>query len=680
LGLIRNEASYMIKGIENFSLFTDFDIDLFKVGRHYKLYEKLGSYALEINNSVGTYFSVWAPAAEKVSVIGNFNLWDRDHSPLKKRLDGSGIWEGFILGITKGDIYKYSILGWDGLIREKADPFAKYCEVPPNNASIVWDHSEYEWNDNEWLNQRKKTAGESTPMTVYEVHLGSWKRVWNEKGRSLTYTELADELVAYVKNLGFTHVEFMPIMEHPYDPSWGYQVTGFFAPTSRFGKPEEFKLLVDKFHQAGIGVILDWVPSHFPTDVWALAQFDGTFLYEHADPRKGFHPDWKTNIFNFGRPEVNAFLISNALYWLGEFHIDGLRVDAVASMIFLDYSRNEGQWIPNIYGGNENLEAITFLKELNNTVYKNFPDVVTIAEESTAYPGVSKPTFDGGLGFGQKWMMGWMHDTLKYFSLDPLARKYHHDQITFSIIYAFSERFMLPLSHDEVVHMKGSMIGKMPGSEKEKFEHLRLLYGYMYSHPGTKLLFMGAEIGQYSEWAFKKELDWFVLQYPQHLGLYHWVKDLNNFYKSHPALWHHSFSPEGFEWIDLQDWQSGILVYQRKGDEKTKPIIVVTHFTPVVRTGYRIGIPHKGKWSVVLNSDEVKYGGTGLEISQEYTTENEPYHGQENSIVLTIPSLGVLYLEPEELPKPKKISKISAAKKTDTKEIQSPSKKKATKK
>ncbi|MCU0354621.1 MAG: 1,4-alpha-glucan branching protein GlgB, partial [Cytophagales bacterium] len=519
---------YTVPGV---SLLTDFDISLFRAGKHYKLYEKLGSHVITHDGTQGTYFAVWAPNAERVSLIGNFNYWDRDSHPLYPRWDGSGIWEAFVPHIGHGEVYKYFVKSHNyGQELEKGDPFAMLWETPPRTASVVWDTA-YQWNDTAWLTSRREKAGKVQPMSVYEVHLGSWGRVPEEGNRSLSYRELADRLPAYVKDLGFTHVEFMPVMEHPFFGSWGYQITGYFAPSSRYGTPQDFMHLVDALHQAGVGVILDWVPSHFPEDVHGLANFDGTRLYEHADPRKGWHPDWKSLIFNYGRNEVRAFLISNALFWLDRYHTDGLRVDAVASMLYLDYSRNAGEWIPNEYGGRENLEAISLLKEFNQAVYGEFPDVHTIAEESTAYPGVSKPVFAGGLGFGMKWMMGWMHDTLSYFSKEPLYRKYHQGQITFSLVYAFHENFMLPLSHDEVVHGKNPLIYKMPGDEWQKFANLRLLYGYMFAHPGMKLLFMGGEFGQTREWNHDRSLDWHLLDYPLHQGVRNALREINRLFR-----------------------------------------------------------------------------------------------------------------------------------------------------
>jgi len=530
------------------SLFSEFDINLFKSGKHYRLYDKLGSHLIEVNGEKGTYFAVWAPTAKAVSVVGDFNYWLEGDHKLFVRWDASGIWEGFIPGIDKGTLYKYKILSNNhDITTEKADPFARYCEKPPHTASIVWD-ADYKWKDKKWMGYRADKNGLDRPYSVYEVHLGSWKR--KADNNFMSYVDLADELVAYVKDMGFTHIEFMPIMEYPYDPSWGYQLTGYFAPTSRFGKPEDFKLLIDKLHQNDIGVILDWVPSHFPEDAHGLGNFDGSHLYEHPDRRKGYHPDWKSLIFNYGRNEVRAFLISNALFWLDQFHADGLRVDAVASMLYLDYSREEGEWEPNIYGNNEHLEAISLLKKLNEEIYRSFEGVQTIAEESTAFTGVSKPVYLGGLGFGMKWMMGWMHDTLEYFKKEPIYRKHHQNDITFSMTYAFTENFMLPFSHDEVVYGKQSLLYRMPGDEWQRFANLRLLFGYMFTHPGTKLIFMGGEFGQSSEWNFQNSLDWHLTQYDFHSGIQAVIRDLNQIYKTYPALYEKQFSAEGFQWID----------------------------------------------------------------------------------------------------------------------------------
>ncbi|WP_370175433.1 1,4-alpha-glucan branching protein GlgB [Leeuwenhoekiella palythoae] len=628
------------------SLFSEFDIDLFKAGKHFRLYEKLGSHPMTLEGEKGTYFAVWAPSAKSVSVVGDFNYWLEGDHKLNVRWDGSGIWEGFIPGVMPGAIYKYKIQSNHNDVKtEKADPFARRAEHPPKTASVVYA-ADYKWKDKKWMSSRAKYNALDTPFSVYEVHLSSWRKT-GEENRSLSYTELADELVAYVKKMEFTHVEFMPIMEYPYDPSWGYQLTGYFAPTSRFGYPEEFMLLVDKLHQAGIGVILDWVPSHFPEDAHGLGNFDGSHLYEHPDPRKGWHPDWKSLIFNYGRNEVRAFLISNALFWLDQYHIDGLRVDAVASMLYLDYSREDGEWEPNQFGGRENLDAISFLEELNKTVYKNYPDVQTIAEESTSYTGVSKPVFLGGLGFGMKWMMGWMHDTLEYFKKEPVHRKYHQNDITFSMTYAFSENFMLPLSHDEVVYGKRSLFDRMPGPEWERFANLRLMFGYMFTHPGTKLIFQGGEFGQSAEWNFQESLDWHLLQYDFHTGIQECVKDLNKLYKSQPALYERQFRPEGFEWIEWADGENSVLSYLRKGYDAESAVLVICNFTPVPRENYKVGVPEAftkagTKVKELFNSNEKKYGGSGDFIRKKVKVEATPWNGREHSITLDLAPLAVM--------------------------------------
>jgi 1,4-alpha-glucan branching enzyme len=627
--------------VQGYSLFTDFDIDLFKAGKHFRLYEKLGAHPIEVDGVPGVYFAVWAPSARSVSVVGDFNYWIQGEHQLNVRWDSSGIWEGFIPGVQKGTTYKYKIQSENGgIITEKADPFAFYCEKPPLTASVIWD-LDYKWKDTNWMKTRKEHNALDKPYSVYEVHLGSWKRHGSEN-RFLTYLEFADELVAYVKETGFTHVEFMPVMEYPYDPSWGYQLVGYFAPTSRFGTPQEFMVLVDKLHQAGIGVILDWVPSHFPDDAHGLGFFDGSNLFEHPDRRKGYHPDWKSLVFNYGRNEVRSFLISNALFWLQHYHIDGLRVDAVASMLYLDYSRKDGEWEPNVFGGRENLDTISFLKDFNEAVYANYEGVQTIAEESTSFPMVSRPTFAGGLGFGMKWMMGWMHDTLQYFKKDPIHRKYHQNDLTFSMTYAFSENFMLPLSHDEVVYGKCSIAGRMPGDEWQKFANLRLLYGYMFTHPGTKLLFMGAEFGQSGEWNFEQSLDWHLLQYPFHEGVRKLIADLNDLYKNQPALHEKQFSPEGFEWINYSDHHNAVMTYIRKGNNSKEDVIVVCNFTPVVRKNYRIGLPKKGKLVEIFNSDDEVFGGSGVTNSGKLTIENSPYDGRDYSIELDLAPLAVM--------------------------------------
>ncbi|PAW94758.1 1,4-alpha-glucan branching enzyme [Mucilaginibacter sp. MD40] len=630
-----------IKAVEPYSRFTDFDIDLFKAGKHYKLYEKLGSHVVEHHGVVGTYFAVWAPNAQYVSVIGNFNGWNSGSHSLNYRWDASGIWEGFIPHIGVGETYKYFIKSSTGENLEKSDPFALRWEIPPHTASIVAD-TYYEWNDREWMVNRHQHNALDKPYSVYEMHLGSWARSPESPDDFLNYRQVADKLVPYILEMGFTHVEFMPLMEHPYYPSWGYQITGFFAASSRYGSPQDLMYLVEELHKAGIGVIFDWVPSHFPGDAHALYNFDGTHLYEHADVRKGFHPDWKSYIFNYGRNEVRAFLISNALFWLDRYHIDGLRVDAVASMLYLDYSRNHGEWEPNIFGGNENLEAIEFLKEFNATVYSNFPDVQTIAEESTSFSGVSRPVYSGGLGFGMKWMMGWMHDTLKYFARDPIYRKYHQDQLTFSLVYAFTENFMLPFSHDEVVYGKGSMIGKMPGDDWQRFANLRVLYSFMFTHPGTKLLFMGSEFAQSEEWNFQHSLDWHLLQYESHNGIKETVKALNHLYKTEPALYEKAFDSSGFEWIDAGNYENSILIFTRKGNDPSNDLVVVLNMTPAPHHNYRVGVPAEGTWQEVFNSDKKEYWGGGVGNFESLNTEKNKWHGREDSISITIPPLAAV--------------------------------------
>ncbi len=628
--------------MKHFSLLTDFDVQLFGVGKHYRLYEKLGSHVIEQNGEKGVFFAVWAPNALKVSVVGNFNNWNPLSHRMNPRWDVSGIWEIFIPGLKNGDIYKYSIFTFDDVWVDKTDPFARMTECPPKSASVVWNQ-DYEWKDKDWMTQRKENVGKHLPQSTYEVHLGSWKKIKEEDNRSLSYTELATELVNYVKELGYSYVELMPVMEHPFYGSWGYQITNYFAPSARYGTPEELKHLIDAFHQANIGVILDWVPSHFPMDEHGLSKFDGTYLFEHADPRKGYHPDWKSAIFNYGRNEVKAFLISNALYWLDEFHVDGLRVDAVASMLYLDYSRKEGEWVPNKYGGNQNLEAVDFLREFNTVAYREYPDIVTIAEESTAWPGVSKPVYDGGLGFGQKWMMGWMHDTLRFLSRDLLYRKFHQNEITFSIIYAFTERFTLAISHDEVVHGKGSMVNKMPGNEWQKFANLRLFFSYMYGHPGTKLLFMGAEFGQTYEWSHDRGLDWWLTEYDYHKQIQQYVKDINHLYNNHPALYVYPFESEGFEWVALDDYQNNVIAFYRKTDNIDDTILVVLNFSANDFPKYEIGVPLAGTYKEILNSNQKIYGGNGNVNGKAIVTKKSTKHGKMQSVTIQLPPLGGVF-------------------------------------
>tara|TARA_B110000211_G_scaffold3433_2_gene4029 strand:+ start:2346 stop:4253 length:1908 start_codon:yes stop_codon:yes gene_type:complete len=622
------------------SLFSEFDVNLFKAGKHFKLYEKFGAHPMTIDGEEGVYFSVWAPSASAVAVIGDFNSWDGKTSGLNVRWDSSGIWEGFIPKVEKGTRYKFRITSNnDGVVTEKVDPYGLFFETPPNTASIIWDISDYKWKDKNWMSYRKDKNGLDKPYSVYEVHLGSWKR--NSKGEFLTYKELAKDLVSYVKEMNFTHVEFMPIMEYPYDPSWGYQLIGYFAPTSRFGSPQEFMHLIDTFHQNDIGVLLDWVPAHFPSDAHGLGNFDGSHLYEHPDTKKGYHPDWKSLIFNFERNEVRSFLISNALFWLDMYHADGLRVDAVASIIYLDYSREEGEWEPNIYGGNENLAAVSFLKDFNQAVYENFEGVQTIAEESTAFHGVTKPVSEGGLGFGMKWMMGWMHDTLEYFAKDPLYRKHHQNDISFSLTYAFTENFMLPLSHDEVVYGKKSIVSKQPGDEWQRFANLRLLYGYMFMHPGAKLLFMGNEFGQYEEWNFEQSLDWNLLDFLPHKGMKDFMSALNEFYKSTPALYEKAFSTEGFEWISYEDNENSVLSFIRKGNDAKNDVYVVCNFTPNLLKEYRIGVPSAGKIIEIFNSDHQKFGGSGNSNSDVLRSKKSAWNNQKYSVEIDVPPLAI---------------------------------------
>ncbi len=619
---------------------SDFDLYLFNEGKNRYIYKHLGAHPVIHDGIKGVNFAVWAPNAKGVSVVGNFNNWDGRRHQMRVR-GSSGVWEIFIPNLKIGELYKFEIRTDVGTLL-KIDPYGFYFEKRPKNANIVIEvlSDNFNWTDEKWLETRAKKNGIDCPISIYEVHLGSWKR---KNGDFLSYREIAHELVKYVKKMNFTHVEILPVMEHPLDESWGYQVTGYYAPTSRYGTPEDFKYFVNYLHANNIGVILDWVPAHFPTDEFALARFDGTALYEHEDPRKGFHPDWKTYIFNYGRNEVRNFLISNAIYWFENYHVDGLRIDAVASMLYLDYSRKPGEWVPNIYGGNENLEAISFLQELNSVCYEKFKDIMMIAEESTSWPNVSKPVYIGGLGFGYKWNMGWMNDTLFYMSLDPIFRKYHHNKITFSIFYAFSENFILVLSHDEVVHEKRSLINKMPGDLWQKFANLRLLYSYMWTHPGKKLLFMGGEFAQFREWDFASQLDWYLLDNEMHKKLQKMVIDLNKIYTEYPQLYEIDYSFEGFKWIDCNDSENSVISYIRK-DKKGNYLIVVCNFTPVVRENYRIGVPENRVYHEIFNSDSEIYGGSNIGNLGKIKSENIPFHGFNYSISLTLPPLGCLIL------------------------------------
>jgi 1,4-alpha-glucan branching enzyme len=623
------------------SALTEFDRYLLAEGRHYRAYEKLGAHLTEQDGRRGVEFALWAPNAKFVSVIGDFNGWNLSSHPM--RPSSAGVWETFIPDLDSGAIYKYHI---ESRLRDyrvdKADPFGFAAEIRPQTASRVWDLNSFSWQDSEWIANRGKNNSLDSAISINEVHLGSWRRVPEEGNRSLTYREIAPLLANYLSEMGFTHVELLPVMEHPFDGSWGYQTTGYFAPSSRFGTPTDFMFFVDYLHQRGIGVILDWVPAHFPKDEAALGYFDGSHLYEHSDPRQGEHPDWNTFIFNYGRNEVQSFLISNALFWLDKYHVDGLRVDAVASMLYLDYGRHEGQWIPNRYGGRENLDAIHFLRTLNEQVYAAFPTAMTMAEESTAWPQVSRPTYLGGLGFGFKWNMGWMHDMLAYISQDPICRSYHQNEITFSIVYAFAENFILPFSHDEVVYGKGSMIGKMPGDHWQKFANLRVLYGFMFGHPGRKLLFMGNEFGQWSEWNHDASLEWHLLEQPPHAGLQRWVRDLNTLYRGAPSLHELDSSPAGFEWIDCKDYERSVVSFLRRGKNPDDQLLFVCNFTPVVRRNYRVGVPRAGHWTEILNSDAPLYGGSGQGNFGGLKTVPLPIHGRPFSLNMTLPPLGVV--------------------------------------
>ena len=633
------------KSVWNYSRFEGDDISNFQNGTNYRCHELFGSHAMEVNGFPGYYFAVWAPNATFISVIGNFNHWNKESHPLYVRLDNSGIWEGFIPNLAKGESYKYHIHGYAGLKLDKGDPYSIFWEVRPKTASITWN-LDYSWRDEEWMKKRKDHNKLDAPWSVYEVHLASWMRPdrHNEEVYH-SYDYFADRLVNYVKEMGFTHVELMPVMEHPFDGSWGYQGTGYFAPTSRYGDPQQFMNLVDRFHEEGIGVILDWVPSHFPYDAHGLFMFDGAHTYEYADMRKGYHPDWNSYIFNYKRGEVKSFLISSAMHWLKNFHIDGLRVDAVSSMLKLNYSRTAGQWEPNEFGGDGNLEAIAFIKDLNETIFRDLPDVQTIAEEATDWPGVSKPTFADGLGFGIKWMMGWMHDTLKYFKQDPVYRQYQQDQFTFSMMYYYDENFMLPLSHDEVVHGKSPMLYKMPGDEWQKFANLRLMYSYMFAHPGGKLLFMGDEFGATNEWNYKSELQWELLQFESHKGMRECVKDLCNLLKTEPALYENQFNQYGFEWVDLNHRSESVIIFKRKGKKENDDVLIILNMTPVVRNDWKIHVQGKSKWAEIFNSDMQKYWGTGITFNSEISvkTVNKEDHWYELNVHL--PPLGAIMLK-----------------------------------
>lgn len=628
---------------DNRAVLGEQDFFLFNEGSHYRLYEKLGAHPCVRDGQAGTQFAVWAPGAEQVYVMGDFNNWYKHNWKLYAQ-GSSGIWVGFVPGIGPGAVYKYHIVShYNGYEVDKADPLGFFHEVPPRTASVVAD-LDYHWHDQDWMKTRWEKNGLRSPISIYEVHLGSWMRIPEEGNRWLSYRELAVRLVDYLKQTQFTHVEFMPITEHPFYGSWGYQTTGFFAATSRYGTPQDLMYLIDQLHQAGIGVILDWVPSHFPADEHGIAYFDGTHLYEHADPQQGFHPDWGSAIFNYGRHEVRSFLLSSAMFWLDKYHVDGLRVDAVASMLYLDYSRKQGEWIPNCYGGNENLEAIDFLRRFNTEVYKNYPDVQTYAEESTAWSQVSRPTSTGGLGFGLKWDMGWMHDTLKYMAREPIHRQFHQGELSFRMVYAYSENFVMPLSHDEVVHGKGSLLEKMPGDDWQKFANLRLLYGYMYGQPGKKLLFQGDEWGQWQQWKHDLSLDWHQLNYPPHGGMLRWVSDLNRLYRNEPALYDGDCFNDGFEWVDSNDSAASVFSFLRKSRDG-QYVLVICNFTPVLRHNYRVGVPHGGFWKELLNSDSEIYWGGGNGNLGGVNADQHGWHGRPWSLHLTIPPMGALFLK-----------------------------------
>lgn len=626
-------------------LLTEFDLYLMGEGRHYDAYEKLGAHIRTVEGVTGVHFAVWAPSAQRVSVVGDFNRWDGRVNPMRYR-GSSGIWELFVPELGEGTVYKYEFLGPSGhILPLKADPYGFASELRPNTGSVVARIDKHAWSDSEWMTRRTESNRLDQPITVYEVHLGSWRRVPEESNRWLTYRELADQLIPYVKDLGYTHIELLPVMEHPYDGSWGYQTLGYFAATSRYGSPTEFMEFIDRCHQAGIGVLLDWTPAHFPRDAHGLALFDGTHLYEHADPRQGTHPDWGTLVYNYGRNEVQNFLLSNALFWLDKYHIDGLRVDAVASMLYLDYSRKQGEWIPNRYGGRENLEAIDFFKRMNEVTHLRFPGILTIAEESTAWPSVSRPTYLGGLGFSLKWNMGWMNDTLRYFSSDPVYRRYEHNKLTFSFLYAFSENFMLPFSHDEVVHGKNSLLHKMPGDMWQQFANLRLLYAYQYAHPGKKLLFMGQEFGQRHEWSEAQSLEWHLLEYEPHRGVQNLVRDLNRVLATAPALHEVDFDWQGFEWLDANDSDNSVFSFIRRGKNPDDMIIVILNATPVVRYGYRIGVPRPGHYEEILNTDAAVYGGSNVGNLGGMNAGEHAWMGRRYSLGLTLPPLAAVFLK-----------------------------------
>ena len=627
------------------SLLTDLDLHLFNEGTHARLYEKLGAHVGAVGGEPGTHFAVWAPGARSVEVVGDFNRWAGSGHRLAPR-GKSGIWAGFIPGVGRGALYKYRVEPQSGRIEsEKTDPFGFRQETPPRTASVVWD-IDYKWSDADWMAKRRERTNHHAPVSIYEMHVGSWRRPGDDSERFLTYREMAPLLTAYLKETGFTHVEFLPVMEHPFYPSWGYQTTGYFAPTSRYGTPQDFMFLMDELHKAGIGVLLDWVPSHFPADGHGLARFDGTHLYEHEDPRQGFHPDWKSCIFNYGRHEVRSFLLSSAMFWIDRYHADGLRVDAVASMLYLDYSRKEGEWIPNRHGGRENLEAIEFLKQLNTTLYGAQPDVQTVAEESTAWPMVSRPAHGGGLGFGYKWDMGWMHDTLSYLQREPIHRRWHHNKLSFRMLYSWNENFLLPLSHDEVVHGKGSLIGKMPGDDWQQFANLRLLYGYQFGQPGKKLLFMGGEFGQRREWDFKYSLEWHVAELPFHAGMKRWIADLNRAYRGERSLHELDCEPAGFEWVECDDAERGIVAFLRRG-RGSPEVLAVFNFTPVPRENYRLGVPHGGFWKEILNSDAKDYGGSGIGNGGGLVADAQGSHGRPCSLRVVVPPLGAVFFRRE---------------------------------